>query len=140
MPSFCARRSSLKPTSTASALRGRGSDSRGYEKGFGAYSEDSADFLNKVETNYQDNRNTAAFVGRGCSFWSKKMDEFVLPVIGLGDEQSSPVTVVWADGTVLCRGILGAVFDPEAQQAYEAERARKQSLRDRGVAVLSDYQ
>src|SRR5262249_27247893 len=44
-----------------SALRGRGSDSRGYEKGFGAYSEDSADFLNKVETNYQDNRggNTA---------------------------------------------------------------------------------
>jgi len=39
-----------------SALRGRGPDSRGFEKGFGAYSEDSADFLNKVEPNFQDHR------------------------------------------------------------------------------------
>jgi hypothetical protein len=61
------------------------------------------------------------------------MADFVLPVLGLGDEQSSPVTVVWKDGTVLCRGILGSSFDP-------VEHARKEELRSHdNVALLEDY-
>jgi hypothetical protein len=44
------------------------------------------------------------------------MSDFVLPVLGLGDEQSSPVTVTWLDGSVICRGILGSAFDPEPEQ------------------------
>jgi len=67
------------------------------------------------------------------------MNEFVLPVIGLGDEQSSPTTVIWADGTVICRGILGGTFDPEWRAAYEAEQQRKEELRNRDVIVLDDH-
>jgi hypothetical protein len=49
--------------------------------------------------------------------------------------------VVWRDGTVLCRGILGNVEEVRARvEACEAEAARKEELRDQGVAVLSDYQ
>jgi hypothetical protein len=42
--------------------------------------------------------------------------EFILPVLGLGAEDCSPTTVVWHDGTVLCRGILGGAFDPAEQE------------------------
>jgi hypothetical protein len=46
------------------------------------------------------------------------MTEFALPLLGFGDEQWSPTTVVWRDGTVLCRGyggILGGWPEPEPQ-------------------------
>jgi hypothetical protein len=35
------------------------------------------------------------------------MTEFCLPILGFGDENHPSYTVVWKDGTVLCRGILG---------------------------------
>jgi hypothetical protein len=62
------------------------------------------------------------------------------PVLGFEDPPTRPATVMWKDGTVVGQGILGSVFDPESQLAYEAEQARKQELRQHAnVAVLDDY-
>ena len=69
------------------------------------------------------------------------MSNFAVPILGFGDDGPIPSHVRWKDGTRLAyAGILGGVFDPEAQQAHQAERARKEELRSQGVAVLSDYQ
>jgi hypothetical protein len=48
------------------------------------------------------------------------MGDFVLPVLGLGDEHSSPTTYVYRDGNVICRGILCSAFDPDAVAEREA--------------------
>src|SRR5262249_21193980 len=47
----------LKPSQSGGdqydvSARGRGSDNSGFKKGYGAYSDDSADFLNRAETNF----------------------------------------------------------------------------------------
>ena len=68
------------------------------------------------------------------------MSNFAVPILGFGDDGPIPSRVRWKDGTRLAyAGILGGVFDPEAQQAYEAEKARKQNLRDQGVTILEDH-
>ena len=68
------------------------------------------------------------------------MSDFILPVLGLGDEQSSPTTVIWRDGTVICRGILGGAFDPETLAAEQAEQDRKEELRSHeNIVLLEDW-
>jgi hypothetical protein len=64
------------------------------------------------------------------------MNEFNPPILGL--ENYSPRTVAWKDGTVC--GILNLAFDPEGAARYEAEKARKQKLRQHAnVVLLQDH-
>jgi hypothetical protein len=67
------------------------------------------------------------------------MADFVLPVLGLGDEQMSPVTVTWRDGTVICRGILGDMSS-ETLARQRAEQLRQEELRQQtNVVLLEDW-
>jgi hypothetical protein len=45
------------------------------------------------------------------------MTDFVLPILGLGDEQASPMTITWRDGNIICRGYRGILggFEPEPE-------------------------
>ena len=66
------------------------------------------------------------------------MTELAVPILGFGDEQSPPVIVVWRDGTVLCRGILGRALDPVPEPerrdnvvSFDEWRNKNESLRKR---------
>jgi hypothetical protein len=67
------------------------------------------------------------------------MPEFVLPILGLGDEQSSPITITWRDGSVVCRGyrgILGGFDEPEQKLpdnvvSLDEWRNKNESFRER---------
>jgi hypothetical protein len=69
------------------------------------------------------------------------MNNFALPIIGFGDEQTPPMTVVWRDGTVICRGyggILGSWPEPEPQLhdnvvSLDQWRKKNDSLRQRPI-------
>ena len=68
------------------------------------------------------------------------MTELAVTILGFGDEQSSPVTVTWADGTILYRGILGSAFDPapEPEQpdnvvSLDEWRNKNESFRTRSL-------
>jgi hypothetical protein len=68
------------------------------------------------------------------------MPEFGLPVLGFSDWSPNPSCVQWKNGTVICRGILGGAFDPETLAAEQAERDRKDALRNHdNVVLLDDY-
>jgi hypothetical protein len=67
------------------------------------------------------------------------MPEFSLPVLGFSDWSPNPSCVQWKNGTVICRGILGA-FDPETLAAERAEQERKEELRSHdNIVLLEDY-
>jgi hypothetical protein len=70
------------------------------------------------------------------------MPEFVLPILGLGDEQSSPVTITWRDGSIVCRGYRGILggFEPEPEPEWpdnvvslDEWRNKNESLRERPI-------
>ena len=73
------------------------------------------------------------------------MPEFSLPILGFDDGPTDPSLVVWKDGTVVCRGILGeldAEWLKDYQGRLQAERdyqQKLQELRDRDVVVLEDW-
>jgi hypothetical protein len=66
-------------------------------------------------------------------------NEFLVPLLGLGDEQSPPVTVTWKEGTVIYRGILGG-YEPAREPHPPANvvsldewRNKNESLRQRPI-------
>jgi len=62
------------------------------------------------------------------------------PILGLDyPEPDGWPRITWHGDDQVCGGILGAVFDPEAQGRWDAEQKHKQQLRDQNVAVLSDF-
>lgn len=69
------------------------------------------------------------------------MSDLVLPVLGLGAEDRSPVTITWKTGEVIYRGILGG-FDPsEWREDEKAQRARDEEIRTlhENVVLLDDW-
>jgi hypothetical protein len=61
-----------------------------------------------------------------------------LPILGFDDGPTDPSCVVWKDGTVVYRGILGDL-SPKTLAREKAEQEHKQQLRDSGVVLLEDF-
>jgi len=58
-------------------------------------------------------------------------EQFALPILGLGAEDTPPTTYVWKDGTTFCRGILGS---PETYEATTPDMAPANN-----VVSLAEY-